>query len=59
MFDTEACLLFQVTTQLFVWGLSAKEDGRGTLKDYVSNSTARKCTYSKYLMLVLRWHACQ
>lgn len=54
MFDTEGCLLFQVTTQLFVWVLSAKEDGRGTLKNYVSNSIVRKFTYSKYLMLVLR-----
>lgn len=59
MFDTEGCLLFQVTTQLFVWILSAKEDGRGTLKNYVSNSIVRKFTYSKYLMLVLRWRGCQ
>lgn len=50
MFDTEACLLFQVTIQLFVWGLSTKEDGRGTLKHYVSNSIVRKFKYSKYLI---------
>lgn len=56
MFDTEVCLLFQVTIQLFVWGLSVKEDGRGTLKHYVSNNIVRKFKYSKYL---IRWHGCQ
>lgn len=55
MFDTEECVLLQVTIRTFVRGLSGEEDtGQGPL-----NSIVRKSNDSEYLILVLRWSGYQ